>query len=487
MRSALVPPARSAFVSAIVEACILFAWCFGGCGGDDDVRGDPDASAAIDATTADAGADSSPCVPRTCSQLGATCGTAPDRCGGMVSCGECAQGQTCGAAGPNQCGTGTCTPKSCAQIGASCGVVSDDCGQALDCGGCAAPDQCGASGVEGQCGCIPRTCVQLGATCGTAPDWCGGIVECGTCGPGETCGGGGPNRCGTAACMTRSCAQQGASCGVVSDQCSKAIQCGDCPFPEVCGGHGMANQCGCLPKTCAQVGVSCGDVSNGCGNTLHCGECPDSRYECQPSGQCLFVGPTVVFSATASTCPSGWTRLDYHSSFNLSNPVCSGGSVACVTIGNDSGCVHNCSGDGRICVDGFTSPGCHDTTASPSMSVRQDSTAATFSADCTAADTLTLCQAPVEAAPSGWTTVALQTTPCGSVQLASVHVSATAKGSCSANGCEWHLGSGCTGGVFTGGCSNEHGIHSVFVSNAWTPSGACTPDSQTLRYVCLIP
>ncbi len=247
----------------------------------------------------------------------------------------------------------------------------------------------------------------------------------------------------------------------------------------------MVNQCGCLPKTCAQLGVSCGDVSNGCGHELHCGDCLDPRYECQPPGKCVFAGSTIVFRASASACPPGWDKLDYHTSFNTSDAGCSGGSVACTTIGNDSTCIHNCAGGGRVCVDKFTAPGCHDTTASTDMSIRDDSTAAAFHATCTGSGSVTLCQAQVEAVPSGWTLVALQTTPCANGLVASTYGAATAIGTCAA-GCTWHFGSGCAGEVFGGGCANEHDIRSVHVSNTWTPSGDCTPDPATLRYVCAL-
>ena len=45
------------------------------------------------------------CTPRTCSQLGATCGAVSDGCGGVLSCGSCSAGMFCGGAGvPNACG-----------------------------------------------------------------------------------------------------------------------------------------------------------------------------------------------------------------------------------------------------------------------------------------------------------------------------------------------------------------------------------------------
>jgi hypothetical protein len=111
-----------------------------------------DASEAVDAgdgTAADAQGDSpvesaeaGACVPKSCQQLYAECGTAPDGCAGTVFCGNCPAGQSCGGGGPNQCGTQSCQAKTCAQLGASCGWVSDGCSVALDCGACPAGTTC---------------------------------------------------------------------------------------------------------------------------------------------------------------------------------------------------------------------------------------------------------------------------------------------------------------------------------------------------------
>lgn len=138
----------------------------------------------------------STCTPRTCLQLGASCGSAPDACGYKVECGDCPTGQTCGGAGVNVCGTGTCIAKTCTQLGASCGYVSDGCSQAIDCGACPAPLTCGGGGDLNQCGCPQKSCAQLGASCGTVPGACGVVIACGDCPTGQTCGGGGvPNQC----------------------------------------------------------------------------------------------------------------------------------------------------------------------------------------------------------------------------------------------------------------------------------------------------
>jgi len=256
---------------------------------------------------AESGADTGAgpqCTPKTCAQMGASCGSAPDGCGGKTQCGDCPGGQKCGGGGKNVCGTDECFPKSCAQLGAQCGWVSDGCSQAINCGGCPPPGTCGGGGEPNVCGCTPKSCQQLGATCGTLPDGCEGTVSCGACSSGQTCGGGGPNICGTSGCFPKSCAQMAASCGIASDGCSDVVVCGECPAPAQCGGGGVANQCGCTPKTCAHLGASCGMISTGCGDQISCGSCtaPDTCGGAGIENQC---GCTCTVPHATTNCLNG--------------------------------------------------------------------------------------------------------------------------------------------------------------------------------------
>jgi len=279
----------------------------------------PDAPLTDASTDSDA---SSGCVPKTCAQLKANCGSAPDGCGGKIECGSCPSGQMCGGGGVNMCGGTPCSPKTCAQVGASCGYASDQCGTALDCGGCTPPSVCGAQGKVNECGCVAKTCTQLGATCGSVPDGCGGKIDCGTCPSGQTCGGAGPNQCGASSCTPKTCAQLGASCGLASDECSKAIPCGDCQAPDTCGGNGKANECGCTPKSCSQLQASCGTIDDGC-KQVDCGKCGTGET-CGGGGaanQCgcacsLANADTACSGGTCSIakCHSGWGDCDSDSS-----------------------------------------------------------------------------------------------------------------------------------------------------------------------------
>jgi len=93
------------------------------------------------------------CVPKTKCPAGENCGYSPDGCGGLIECGECKAGETCGVGNPpvpNKCGKGTtsCVPLTCAAQKLECGPAADGCGNKIDsCGTCAAGELC----VQGKC------------------------------------------------------------------------------------------------------------------------------------------------------------------------------------------------------------------------------------------------------------------------------------------------------------------------------------------------
>jgi hypothetical protein len=78
---------------------------------------------------------------------------------------------------------------SCAGSGIACGAIADGAGGLMQCGDCPAGLSCGGGGVEGACGCTPLTCEAGGFTCGSHDDGCGGIITCGAacCIPRHTC------------------------------------------------------------------------------------------------------------------------------------------------------------------------------------------------------------------------------------------------------------------------------------------------------------
>ncbi len=189
------------------------------------------------------------CTKQTCAGQGITCGPAGDGCGGLLQCGTCPPGETCGGGGmPGQCGAPQCTPKTCQDQGIMCGPAGDGCGNEILCGACPSGQYCGGGGMPGVCGaqmCTPVTCAALGIQCGPAGDGCGNLIQCGNCVAPQTCGGGGtPGQCGEPTCTPKTCAELGANCGPVGDGCGNVIQCGTCQAPQTCGGGGTPSQCG---------------------------------------------------------------------------------------------------------------------------------------------------------------------------------------------------------------------------------------------------
>jgi hypothetical protein len=208
--------------------------------------------------------------------------------------------QTCGGGGqPNQCG---CLPLSCAQAGADCGSIPDGCGKTVDCGVCPVGKVCG-SVQPNKCGdtpCVPKTCTELGLGCGQASDGCSKTLDCGSCTWPLSCGGGGtPNQCG---CKLTSCSAQNATCGDIADGCGGTLSCGSCTLPLTCGGGGAVNQCGCTPTTCSKLGAKCGTIADGCGGTLTCGVCT-APYVCGAAAEPNQCAIPVVTLASGISSP----------------------------------------------------------------------------------------------------------------------------------------------------------------------------------------
>ena len=84
------------------------------------------------------------------------CGPSGDGCGGQIDCGTCPPPDTCGGGGVfGQCGypdAGSCKPKTCAELGYTCGANGDGCGNVIQCGACTAPEICGGGGSPSRCG-----------------------------------------------------------------------------------------------------------------------------------------------------------------------------------------------------------------------------------------------------------------------------------------------------------------------------------------------
>jgi hypothetical protein len=237
----------------------------------------------------DGGSDS--CVPlaqaRACGDAGGACGTAPDGCGGSVSCGTCASNFACVVADGSTEGTCVCVPKSMSAACGSntCGTAPDGCGGTVDCGGCSdSTSHCnvadgGSAGV-----CCPTQCPPLD-NCGTVSAPGCPTIHCGTCCPGA------PANClvnsgqtaGVCECIPRTFSQSCGdnNCGYASDGCCGTVSCGTCTVPTSCNvpDGGTAGTCACTPNP---VSVTCGNdlcgtkVDN-CGNVVTCGGCPSGQ------------------------------------------------------------------------------------------------------------------------------------------------------------------------------------------------------------------
>jgi hypothetical protein len=180
------------------------------------------------------------------------CGPTTDNCGNMITCPNCAGGQTCtnGACG--------CVAESNQMACGSnqCNSVKNNCMQTINCGvngttGCAAGQECTSSNT---C-CTLATCA---GRCNTMiSDNCGGMLSC----PANGCPGG--DVCyQTNCCMpVNNC---GSQCGIsVSDNCGGSIACtcssgvcyqGSCCTPNgTCNGNCIDN-CGQQSQACCDAG-----------------------------------------------------------------------------------------------------------------------------------------------------------------------------------------------------------------------------------------
>jgi hypothetical protein len=182
-----------------------------------------------------------------------------------------------------------CSAASCSDLGKNCGSVPDGCGGMLSCGTCAVGYTCTVSNV---CACVPSTCAAQGKNCGTISDGCGGTLSCGTCSSGYSC-----STSNVCACVPTTCAAQGKNCGSIPDGCGGTLQCGSCQAGYSCS----SNVCRCTPQTCSG---QCGIVSDGCGGTLDCGTCPANNWDgCRTGYVCCEPGVSQCARCYYRQCP----------------------------------------------------------------------------------------------------------------------------------------------------------------------------------------
>ena len=308
-----------------------------------------------DVASSDDGPEEAPCVPKTCAQLGASCGAVEDTCGNVIDCGDCEAPNTCGGGGvPHQCG---CTPKSCAQVGASCGQVDTGCGE-VDCGTCVPPDTCSGGGIPWQCGCscaldhaqasclagtcTVKTCDAGWANCdgqdanGCETDVAGGIDNCGACGLVCSLANAQQVACEEGACRLVACHPGFEDCDQVADNgCETNIwadpmNCGACSHTcPAAGGTPACAQGQCTVSSCNPGLGDCEPDIPGCETDLstsvnHCGFCNNPCSLPHANAVC------VHGTCTVGTCEKSYGDCD-------GNP-----SNGCET--NTSTSVTNCGG-----------------------------------------------------------------------------------------------------------------------------------------------
>jgi hypothetical protein len=171
-----------------------------------------------------------PCVPTTCAELGRTCGTAPDGCGGTLDCGSCPSGLTCAA------------DHACHDLANACTITGDtvDCLLAQDKPGQASCGQCVI-----QNGCFDPA--QQGGTCetvtGTSPHFAGALPDGRTCTAATDAGAAvfdSPTETETQACLQ-------ALGTIFSSKCAASLQ----ETPCLCG---MTDVSACLTCTATPTG-----------------------------------------------------------------------------------------------------------------------------------------------------------------------------------------------------------------------------------------
>lgn len=174
-----------------------------------------------------------------------------------------------------------CVPKTCAELGAECGSVDNGCGTMIGCGGCGEFETCGTGEDANICVCDRGTdaelCADGGAACGEVrlTDNCGfeRTVDCGGCPDGQSCTDDNACQCDGESDEVLCSQLTGVECGeaTVTDSCGveRTVYCGGCGTHEQCGDN---NLCECAPYQCGGPFTGCGINDDGCGGEIVCAE-----------------------------------------------------------------------------------------------------------------------------------------------------------------------------------------------------------------------
>ncbi len=261
------------------------------------------------------------CKAKTCDDLGAECGATSDGCGGVLECGECGEGEMCGLLEANVCANpdSLCVPRDKEEAceGKQCGKEGDGCQGFYECGECADGEVCGAlvpfqcdaplfggDGGTDQFSCAPLSAEEAceGKQCGLTFDGCGAtdehIYDCsevtGGCSGDEWCGIQQAFQCspapGTGCDEGVTCAELGWGCGYAVDECGNVIDCSleglSCdPQTETCMGGVDA------PAQCV--------TGTGSGTPADCDVCDSIPKDCDDPADTKLTGRVITPGGSA--------------------------------------------------------------------------------------------------------------------------------------------------------------------------------------------
>jgi hypothetical protein len=289
------------------------------------------------------------CKPKTCAELGKSCGLLPDGCGGMVQCNDglksgtetdvdcggstcgtkCAQGKTCAANG--DCATGFCADGVCCD--GACGGACQSCNQANKVGQCsplgAGPDNNPPNACSGTNICVNGTCKKLqGQPCAAG-------AECTT------------NQCTDGVCCN-------ASCSGICRSCNVAGSVGTCSSVPA----GQQDPVATIPC----IGTNACDGAQSCkkGNGQACGggnECASSF--CADGVCCNALCSGVCQGCNVAGSSGTCTNLPLYTNDNA--PVCGGISSTCDGMGaclkvNGQPCMQGAECASHTCTGGLCAP-----------------------------------------------------------------------------------------------------------------------------------
>ena len=312
----------------------------------------------------------------TCDEGGVVCNGDPSD----PDCVECATDTQCMA--PAVCDTSVwmcCTPMTCGDLGKTCGTHADGCGGMADCNGAQNGDE---TGVD--CGGDANACATRcpdGDPCAVGADCANTFCAEGTCCD-EACGGD-CRECSTGACTdVVHDAQDPGTCDGAGEACDGNGNCLSADG-EVCAAGGECASGECHDTTCCDTDCSgtCVECSTGtCSNVAEDAQdpmtCDMTGDACDGAGNCLLADGETC--ADGAECASG----ECHDT-TCCDADCSGTCVecstgTCINVAEDAQDPMTCDmagdacdgagncllADGETCAAGgeCASGECHDTT-----------------------------------------------------------------------------------------------------------------------------